>query len=102
MTKVIANLRDYVSNPRDLRGNDNFLAKRDTHFLVSAQHVFVPIPKGNKAEFNPVLFNYQSAPGSPAILVLLITREGTSVQIIENRRGDQSYQGWNRFDYRLI
>ena len=28
--------------------------------------MFLPIPKKGKAEFNPVLFNYQSAPGSPA------------------------------------
>ena len=27
---------------------------RDTHFLVSAQAVFLPIPKKGKAEFNPV------------------------------------------------
>ena len=43
-------------------------ARATSHFLVSAQAVFLPIPKSGKAEFNPVLFNYQSAPGSPAVL----------------------------------
>ena len=63
----------------------NLLAPRDTHFLVSAQAVFLPIPKSGKAQFNPVLFNYQSAPGSPAVLSILITRQGTSIQVIENK-----------------
>jgi hypothetical protein len=61
--------------------------------LVSAQAVFLPIPREGKAEFNPVLFNYQSAPGSPAVLSILITREGTSVSVIENRPEEQSGQG---------
>jgi hypothetical protein len=96
LTEVLRNLREYLSDASSLRGSDNFLAPRDTHFLVSAQHVFLPIPKSGKAEFNPVLFNYQSAPGSPAVLTLLVTREGTSARVIENRPGDQSLQGWGQ------
>lgn len=84
LSEVLENLREYLSDPDTLKGKGNFLAKRDSHALVSAQHVFVPIPKGGKAEFNPVLFNYQSAPGSPAVLTLLVTREGTSATIVEN------------------
>ncbi|MCK6544780.1 hypothetical protein L6R52_02860 [Myxococcota bacterium] len=96
LTEVLANLKEYLSDPESLKGTGNFLAKRDTHFLVSAQHVFLPIPKRGKVEFNPVLFNYQSSPGNPAVLTLLITREGTSATVIENRAGDQSYQGWGQ------
>jgi hypothetical protein len=96
LTQVLANLRDYLSDPKSLRGSDDFSAKRDTHFLVSAQHVFVPISKGGKAELTPVIFNYQSAPGSPAVLTLLITRQGMSATIIENEAGDQSLQGWGQ------
>lgn len=96
LTDVLKNLRNYLSTPSSLRGNDNFLAKRDTHFLVSAQHVFVPVPKGGKAEFTPVLFNYQSAPGSPAVLTLLVTREGMSATVIENKGGSQSEQAWGQ------
>lgn len=93
LTEVLAHLREYLSSPDDVLGEGNLLAKTDTHFLVSAQHVFVPIPKTGKAEFNPVIFNYQSSPGNPAVLTLLATREGTSVAVIENRGGDQSFQG---------
>ncbi|MBI4815830.1 MAG: hypothetical protein HY791_06220 [Deltaproteobacteria bacterium] len=96
LTEVLKNLKEYLSDPESLRGSDDFLARRDTHFLVSAQHVFVPLPAAGKAEFNPVLFNYQSAPGSPAVLTLLVTREGLSARVIENKPGDQSYQGWGQ------
>ncbi len=96
LTEVLANMKSYLSDSSSLRGDGNFLAERDTHFLVSAQHVFVPLPSRGTAEFNPVLFNYQSAPESPAVLTLLVTRQGTSATIIENRPGDQTLQGWGQ------
>jgi hypothetical protein len=96
LNEVLANLQEYLTDPESLKGSGNLLAKRDTHFLVSAQHVFLPLPKRGKVEFNPVLFNYQSTPGNPAVLTLLITREGTSATVIENRAGDQSHQGWGQ------
>ena len=52
---------------------------RDSHVLVSAQACFLPIPPDGIAEFNPVLFNYQSYAGDPAVLTILATREGTSI-----------------------
>jgi hypothetical protein len=90
LTDVLRDIRAFASVPDSIRGSGNLLAPRDTHFLVSAQAVFLPIPKEGKAEFNPVLFNYQSAPGSPAVLSILVTREGTSVQVIENRAEDMT------------
>ncbi len=70
-------------------------APRDTHFLVSAQAVFLPISHDGQADFSPVVFNYQSAPGSPAVLTMLITREGTSIAVLENRDGERSV-GWGQ------
>ncbi len=96
LTEVLSNLKEYMSKPQSLKGKDDFLAPRDSHFLTSAQHVFLPITKSGKVEFNPVLYNYQSMPGSPAVLTLLVTREGTSITVIENKSGDQSYQGWGQ------
>jgi hypothetical protein len=96
LTEVLAHLREYLTDPDSVLGGGNLLAARDTHFLVSAQHVFVPIPKQGKAEFNPVIFNYQSSPKNPAVLTLLATRQGTSVAVIENSGGDQSFQGWGQ------
>ena len=54
--------------------------------LVIAQAAFLPIPENGKAEFNPVIFNYQSYAGDPAVLTIVATREGTSATIIDNVR----------------
>jgi len=61
-------------------------AKRDSHVLVSAQAAFLPVPKDGQATFWPVIFNYQSTRQTPAVLTLLVTRQGTSVTIIDNAR----------------
>ncbi|MFO0670370.1 MAG: hypothetical protein U0235_12210 [Polyangiaceae bacterium] len=90
LTDVLRDIRSFLSDSSSIGGNGNLLAPRDSHFLVSAQAVFLPIPQKGKAEFNPALFNYQSAPGSPAVLSILITRQGTSVSVIENRPEDAS------------
>ena len=81
--EVLKNLDKYVSLPASLGGARDLTAPRDSHYLVSAQAVFLPIPKQGKAEFNPVLFNYQSSKGSPAVLTLLVTRQGTSAKVID-------------------
>ncbi len=96
LNEVLSNLKWYLSDPSSLPGNGNFTAPRDTHMLVSAEHVFMPLPKTGKAEFTPVLYNYQSRQGAPAVLTLLVTRQGTSATIIENYDGDQSYQQWGQ------
>jgi hypothetical protein len=62
------------------------LAERDSHVLVSAQAAFLPVPQQGLAQFNPVIFNYQSYQGDPAVLTLVATREGTSATIIDNVR----------------
>ena len=96
LTEVLQHLREYLSDADSVQGAGNLLAKRDTHFLVSAQHVFVPLPAEGKVEFNPVLFNYQSYEGAPAVLTLLVTRQGTSATVIENRPDDAPQQAWGQ------
>jgi hypothetical protein len=96
LTDVLRNLKAFASHPESILGDGNLLASRDTHFLVSAQAVFLPIPKSGKAQFNPVLFNYQSAPSSPAVLSILVTRQGTSVQVVENKPEDATAAGWGQ------
>ena len=96
LTDVLKNLKGFAARPESILGDGNVLAGRDSHFLVSAQAVFLPIPKSGKAQFNPVLFNYQSAPGSPAVLTILVTRQGTSMQVIENKAEDATAAGWGQ------
>lgn len=93
LSDVLRNLRAHLSRPNSLLGTGSFLAARDTHFLMAAQAVFLPIPREGAAEFHPVVFNYQSAPGSPAVLTLLVTRQGTSVSVIENQPEDSTVAG---------
>lgn len=86
--------RPLMSNPSSWPGTGNMLlAQRDSHVLVSAQACFLPIPTGEEATFNPVIFNYQSYAGNPAVLAILVTREGTSMTIIDNRRDAVSNGG---------
>ena len=71
-------------------------AKRDTHALVSAQHAFLPVPKQGQAKFWPVIFNYQSAKKNPAVLTILVTRQGTSITIIDNNRDTIGGDSWGQ------
>jgi hypothetical protein len=96
LREVLRDLRAYLSNPAELNGDGNFLDTRDSHVLASAQHVFVPLPKTGAIEFNPVIYNYSSFANNPAVMTLLVTRQGTSVVAIENYSGDQSYQTWGQ------
>ena len=83
----LGNFRQYLFEPGSWAGrNDSLFAQRDSHVLVSAQAAFLPVPQEGKAEFNPVIFNYQSYQGDPAVLVIVATREGTSATIIDNVR----------------
>ena len=87
-------LRDFLADPsrfmsRPLEGRirgGSLLAPRDTHALVSAQAAFLPVPRKGQATFHPVIFNYQSTAGNPAVLTLLVTRQGTSLTVVDNAR----------------
>jgi len=90
----VITLRDFLASPgRWLTGREGglikggtLLAPRDTHALVSAQAAFLPVPRGGRATFHPVIFNYQSTAGHPAVLTLLVTRQGTSLTVVDNAR----------------
>jgi len=87
LRSILGNLRDYLHDPDSWAGRrTSLLADRDSHVLVSAQACFLPIPQTGMAQFNPVLFNYQSYAENPAVLTILATREGTSITIIDNTR----------------
>jgi hypothetical protein len=95
LDEFLGNIRQYMNKPDSWKGKSkSLLAERDTHVLVSAQACFLPIPKKGIASFNPVIFNYPSYQGDPAVLTILATREGTSVTIIDNKR-DAFQAGWS-------
>ncbi|MBN1249793.1 MAG: hypothetical protein JXC32_19175 [Anaerolineae bacterium] len=87
LTEYLSQLPRYLSDPDSWEGDEvSLMSRRDTHVLVSAQAAFLPVPEEGKAEFNPVIFNYQSYQGDPAVLTIVATREGTSATIIDNVR----------------
>lgn len=99
----LVSLKELLENPEQYMSvhdkgkikGATLLAKRDTHVLVSAQHAFLPVPKEGQATFWPVIFNYQSTKKNPAVLTILVTRQGTSMTIVDNARdtvtGDGSW-----------
>lgn len=95
LEEYLHNFRSYLTDPSSWDGRrSSLLAKRDSHALVSAQAAFLPVPAEGTAEFNPVIFNYQSYEGDPAVLVIVATREGTSATVIDNVR-DAFPAGWS-------
>jgi hypothetical protein len=97
-------LRDFLAAPGKyltlpgkgtIKGG-SLLARRDRHALVSAQSTFLPVPKEGTATFWPVIFNYQSTKKNPAVLTLLVTRQGTSATIIDNARDTLGGGSWGQ------
>lgn len=88
LAQLLQDPRRYLHDPSSWAGSRTSLwAERDEHVLVSAQACFLPIPEKGEATFTPVLYNYQSSPGNPAVLAIMATREGTSMQVVENEGG---------------
>jgi hypothetical protein len=87
LREYLGNFRLYLHDADSWSGaGTSLLAERDSHVLVSAQAAFLPVPHAGQAQFNPVIFNYQSYQGDPAVLTLVATRQGTSATIIDNLR----------------
>lgn len=89
LTQLLSSPRSYLHDPNSWSGRTSSLLadRRDSHVIVSAQACFLPIPERGEATFTPVLYNYQSSPGNPAVLAIMATREGTSMQVVENESG---------------
>lgn len=94
LEELLKNPAQYMSthDKGTIKGGSLF-AKRDTHVLVSAQHAFLPVPKEGEATFWPVIFNYQSTARNPAVLTILVTRQGTSMTVIDNARDTVASDG---------
>ncbi len=88
---LLKDLRGFLHDPQSWRGwRRSLWASRDSRVLLSAQACFLPVPRHGEATFTPVIYNYQSYPGNPAVLTMVATREGTSIQVVENESGYMS------------
>lgn len=92
LEQILRNPASFLHDPRSWTGNakKTLWNDRDEQVLVSAQACFLPIPKSGEATFTPVIYNYQSYPGDPAVMTIVATREGTSIQVVENNNGYMS------------
>jgi hypothetical protein len=103
LREFLAEPARYLTLPQNgkIKGG-SLLARRDSHALVSAQAAFLPVPAQGTATFWPVIFNYQSSRRNPAVLTLLVTRQGTSATIIDNVRDGLGNQGLGSWGQRLF
>lgn len=91
LERVLKDTRDFLHSRRSWRGVAHSLwSARDEHVLVSAQGAFLPVSKSGEATFTPVLYNYQSSVGAPAVATIVATSQGTSIQVVENSSGYMS------------
>lgn len=91
LSEILHDTRRFLHDPESWAGTQRSLwDARDRDVLVSAQACFLPVPKAGEATFTPVVYNYQSYPGNPAVLTIIASREGTSIQVVENRNGYMS------------
>lgn len=77
-------LRDFLKDIPKYTGNPNMVPMylpRDEHILTSTQACILPLRDG-KVEFNVKLFNYQYDEEDPAVLCIVSSKNGTSVQVI--------------------
>lgn len=81
---ILEDVSPFLSSGEKIKGS--LYAPRDTQVLVSAQATILPVPQSGEAHFTPALYNYQSTPEHPALLVILVSNRGTSITIIDNQR----------------
>lgn len=97
LRELLAEPARYMSKPEQGKiRSGSLLAPRDSHALVSAQATFLPIPADGSATFWPVIFNYQSTRKHPAVLTLLVTRQGTSMTVVDNARDTVTSDSWGQ------
>lgn len=81
LEEYLKHMRDYVPEDEKEFFPKTFFAERDEHILTSVQYCILPVKDGN-CEFNVQLYNYQSSQLEPAVLVIVASSQGTSVQIL--------------------
>lgn len=87
----IVNLTEYLQNFTQFQtGGENptslnlHAGEKDEKVIMSAQSCYLPIQTGKQTEFGVNLFNYQSRPDDPAVLVIVANSSGTSAQTVGN------------------
>lgn len=85
--KIGANipLKEFLSRLPEFTGNEkmeNMLLDRDERIMVKTQACFLPCDEGESVDFGVQMYNYQSLDYSPAVMTIMVSKEGTSVQVL--------------------
>jgi hypothetical protein len=86
LTKI--SLQQYLQNIGTYTGNPELKSMydpRDKAILTSSQFCILPLKDG-KVNFGVQLFNYQSEEDNSALLTIVASKEGTSTQVITEKR----------------
>ena len=73
-----------VKSLEDILKEQGVFADRDKEILTSSQCCVLPAELGKKTQFAVQLFNYQSYRDEPAVLVILVSKLGTSIQVLDS------------------
>ena len=85
---TIVGLKEFLKNIGKYSNNDKLSSmylERDEMILTQNQCCILPCNVNENVEFGVQLYNYQSSVNNPAVLTILVSSKGTSVQIIENK-----------------
>lgn len=84
----IVPLSEYLKNAGKYCRNDDigslFCEERDSVVLTSTQCCVLPCQGEGETQFAVQLFNYQSYDEDPAVLVILVSKDGVSTQVVGN------------------
>jgi hypothetical protein len=83
LQEYLTNLNKYCPDAKE--DINLFAEEKDVNVLCSTQCCVLPVASKGETEFGVQLFNYQSYDDNPAVLVILISKDGTSTQIIEKK-----------------
>lgn len=92
--EFLQNITKYVPG---LNVADSLWHSRDEHLLAASQVCVLPM-ENDSVNFGVQIYNYQSSPSNPAVLTIMVTARGTSVQVIQGKEvlyhNDHGHEAW--------
>jgi len=81
---TVLTLDEYLKNfgKYSKTSTDSLFCERDSVVLTSTQCCVLPVEKGKNTDFCVRMFNYQSSKDESAVLVITVSKNGTSVQTL--------------------
>lgn len=77
---------DQITNLQTILKDLNLWLERDSAILSSAQCCVLPCGASGNVDFAVQLFNYQSVYEDPAVLVIVATKDGTSMRTLDSSK----------------